>query len=576
MTETRTDRATDIQWPALTLAGRARAEALDELDSMPQPGEWVEYKSLGRLLIIGSADDALPLAEVLKDHLDCALLATSPPSEPPETAPAVRYLDGRPRDLTGYLGAFKLNVEVDRGRVLEAAAAFATESGIFDLVLDLDGSGGMRMDEPPPGYFLAVTEARRQQALEELPDMVGEFQKPRFFAYDPEICAHGARGMAGCSNCLLACATEAIISVGDKIEVNPYLCQGCGSCTTVCPSGAIQYQAPASGDLIDAARRLLKTFREFADNDNDNDNDNARVPELLLYSEGSAEEQLAEAASRLPEYVLPIAVEDVGAIGMETWFSALAFGAGRVLLLPGPEPAPAKIEASKSMIRVAERIFGALSDPHCAERIVWLENAADAASLEAVPPMVTAPATFGGLGGKRELIRRALETLHEQAASPSAVAALPLQAPFGAIEVDRDACTMCMGCVSVCPASAVQGGGDLPRLQFREDQCLQCGLCEKACPEDAITLQPRMDFQAHLDPALQILNEAPMHHCPDCGKAFATEQMIKRMTQRLSGHWMFQDDTARKRLLLCEDCRIKRLHDDQGEVTIDVHRDKGS
>ena len=414
MTETRTDRTDDIQWPASTLAGRARAEALDELDSMPQPDEWVEYKSLGRLLIIGSADDALPLAEVLKDHLDCSLLATSPPSEPPETAPAVRYLDGRPRDLIGYLGAFKLNVEVDRGRVLEAAAAFATESGIFDLVLDLDGSGGMRMDEPPPGYFLAVTEAGRQQALEELPEMVGEFQKPRFFAYDPEICAHGARGMAGCSNCLLACATEAIISVGDKIEVNPYLCQGCGSCTTVCPSGAIRYQAPASGDLIDAARRLLKTFREAADKVNDN----AQVPELLLYSEGSAEEQLAEAASTLPEYVLPIAVEDVGAIGMETWFSALAFGAARVLLLPGPEPAPAKIEASKSMIRVAEQIFGALSDPHCAERIVWLENAADAASLEAVPPMATAPATFGGLGGKRELIRRALEALHEQASQP--------------------------------------------------------------------------------------------------------------------------------------------------------------
>lgn len=576
MTETRTDPADEIQWPASTLAGRARAEALDELDSMPQPEEWVEYKSLGRLLIIGSADDALPMAEVLKESLDCALLATSPPSEPPETAPAVRYLDGRPRDLTGYLGAFTLNVEVDRGRVLEAAAAFATESGTFDLVLDLDGSGGMRMDEPPPGYFLAVTPGKRQQALEELPQMVGEFQKPRFFAYDPEICAHGARGLSGCSNCLLACATEAIISVGDKIEVNPYLCQGCGSCTTVCPSGAIQYQAPASGDLIDAARRLLRTFREAADKVDDSVDENNQAPELLLYSEGSAEGQLAEAASTLPEYVLPIAVEDVGSVGMEAWLSCLAFGAARVLLLPGPEPAPAKVEASRSMIRVAEQILGALSDPHCAERIVWLDSAGDAASLEAVSPMTRAPATYGGLGGKRELIRRALAALHEQAEAPATMAALPPQAPFGAIEVDRDACTMCMGCVSVCPASAVQGGGDQPRLQFREDHCLQCGLCEQACPEDAITLQPRIDFQAHLDPRQQILNEAPMHHCPDCGKAFATAQMIERMTQRLSGHWMFQDDTARKRLLLCEDCRIKHLHDDQGGVIIDVHRDNGS
>src|SRR6056297_3311196 len=567
MTETRTDRADDIQWPALTLAGRARAEALDELDSMPQPDEWVEYKSLGRLLIIGSADDALPLAEVLKDCLDCSLLATSPPSEPPETAPSVRYLDGRPRALTGYLGAFTLNVEVDRGRVLEAAAAFATESGNFDLVLDLDGSGGMRMDEPPPGYFLAVTEAGRQQALEELPEMVGEFRKPRFFAYDPEICAHGARGMTGCSNCLLACATEAIISVGDKIEVNPYLCQGCGSCTTVCPSGAIQYQAPAAADLIDSARRLLGAFRQHVDDD--------QAPELLLYSADSAHSQLAAVAATLPEHILPIAVEDAGALGMDTWLSCLAFGAARVLLLPGPAPAPAKVEASKGMIKVAEPILEALSDPHCAERIAWLNDPGDAVALKPISPMVATPATFGGLGGKRELIRRALGALHEQARAAKAIVPLPPQAAFGAIKVDRDACTLCMGCVSVCPASAVQGGGELPRLQFREDHCLQCGLCEKACPEDAISLEPRMNFQAHLEPEQQILNEAALHHCPDCGKAFATEQMIERMTERLSGHWMFQDDRARQRLLLCEDCRIKQMWDQEGGG-IDVHRGEGS
>lgn len=567
MIQTPADPVDGIEWPATTPAGLARAAALAEFEPMPEPMEWVEYHSSGRLLIIGPADDAWPLAETLSKHLTCAMLATSPPTEPPDAPPAARYLDGRPRDLTGYLGAFSLNVEVDRGRVLGAGPAFGIESGIFDLVLDLDGSGGMRMDEPPPGYFRALTEAQRQQALEELPQMIGEFQKPRYFAYDPEICAHGARGLAGCSNCLLACATEAIISVGDKIEVNPYLCQGCGSCTAVCPSGAIQYQAPARADLIDSARRLLKTFRENVDD--------GPAPELLLYSADSAQAELAAVAATLPEHILPIAVEDAGSVGMDAWLSLLAFGAARVLLLPGPEPAPSKVQASKSMIKVAEPILGALSDLHCAERIVWLDNSGDAASLQPIAPMVTTPATFSGLGGKRELIRRALEVLHGQAASPKDVAPLPPQAAFGAIEVDRDACTLCMGCVSVCPASAVQGGGDLPRLQFREDHCLQCGLCEQACPEDAITLQPRMNFQAHLEPEQQTLNEAPMHHCPDCGKAFATEQMIERMSERLSGHWMFQDDRARKRLLLCEDCRIKQMWDQEGGG-IDVHRGKGT
>jgi len=567
MTQTPAEPVDGIAWPATTPAGRARAAALADSEPMPEPMEWVEYRSSGRLLIIGPADDAWPLAEMLSEHLACTMLATSPPSSPPDTAPPARYLDGRPRDLTGHLGDFSLNVEVDRGRVLDAGPAFGIESGTFDLVLDLDGSGGMRMDEPPPGYFRALTAAERRHALEALPHMTGEFQKPRYFAYDPGICAHGARGLAGCSNCLLACATEAIISVGDKIEVDPYLCQGCGSCTTVCPSGAIQYQAPAAADLIDSARRLLGAFREHVDDD--------QAPELLLYSADSAHSQLAAVAATLPEHILPIAVEDAGALGMDTWLSCLAFGAARVLLLPGPAPAPAKVEASKGMIKVAEPILEALSDPHCAERIAWLNDPGDAVALKPISPMVATPATFGGLGGKRELIRRALGALNEQARAAKAIVPLPPQAAFGAIKVDRDACTLCMGCVSVCPASAVQGGGELPRLQFREDHCLQCGLCEKACPEDAISLEPRMNFQAHLEPEQQILNEAALHHCPDCGKAFATEQMIERMTERLSGHWMFQDDRARQRLLLCEDCRIKQMWDQEGGG-IDVHRDRNA
>src|SRR6056297_620360 len=339
MTQTPAEPADGIAWPATTPAGRARAAALADSEPMPEPMEWVEYRSSGRLLIIGPADDAWPLAEVLSEHLACTMLATSPPSSPPESAPPARYLDGRPKDLTGHLGDFSLNVEVDRGRVLGAGAAFGIESGTFDLVLDLDGSGGLRMDEPPPGYFLATDPAGREKALEELPQMVGDFQKSRYFSYDPEICAHGASGMTGCSNCLLACATDAIVSIGDKIEVNPYLCQGCGSCATVCPSGAMQYQAPTVVDLIDSSRRMLNTFHDHAGD--------APAPEMLLYSDESAQPELLAHAAALPEHVLPLAVEDVGSVGMDAALSLLAFGAARVFLLPGSSPAPSKVQASR-------------------------------------------------------------------------------------------------------------------------------------------------------------------------------------------------------------------------------------
>ncbi|MFW5815641.1 MAG: 4Fe-4S binding protein [Wenzhouxiangella sp.] len=545
--------------------GKARAAALADFDPPPEPMEWVEYRSEGRLLIIGPADEAWPIAEQLKGDLKCTMLATAPPSEPPDRAPPARYLDGRPRELSGYLGEFSLKVEVDRGRVLEAGPAFGIDPGTFDLVLDLDGSADSGVDEPPPGYFRVRSEADLARALAELPGLVGEFQKPRFFAYDADICAHGARGQSGCRKCVDACATGAVFSLGEKIEVDPYLCQGCGSCVAVCPSGAMRYTAPSSEDLLDSVRRLLVAYREHA-------GAAAPAPDVLLYSAESAADILAARASELPEHVLPVAVENAGSVGADSWLAILAYGAGRVILLSGSEPAPTLDDATHRQIDIYRPILTGLGDPHSAERVRFWAGSVEAAAVAApLAPMTTTPATFAALGTKREILRQALGHLHAEAGSERVeTVALPSSAPFGEIKVDSDACTLCMACVSVCPVSAIQGGGDLPQLYFREDHCVQCGMCESSCPEDAIRLQARMHFPAHLAPARRLLNEEEMHHCDGCGKPFATRKMMASMVRRLQGHWMFQGEEALARIRLCEDCRIQRMYEDEGGVV--AHR----
>ncbi len=541
--------------------GRARAAALAEFDPPPEPMEWVEYHSEGRLLIIGPADEAWPIAEQLKPHLKCTMLATEPPSEPPDKAPPGKYLDGRPLALSGYLGAFTLKVEVDRGRVLEAGPAFGIDPGTFDLVLDLDGSADSGVDEPPVGYYRVRSDADRDRALTELPDMKGDFQKPRFFQYNPDICAHGARGLSGCRKCVDACATGAVISIGEKVEVDPYLCQGCGSCVAVCPSGAMRYAAPSSEDLLDSVRRLLAEFRDEA-------GEEAVAPDVLLYSAESAAGILAECAPALPEHVLPVAVEDVGSVGADTWLTILAYGVGRVILLSGPEPAPTLADSSTRQIAIYQEILKGLGDEYADQRITfWPGRPEPDAVNSSLSAMVAQPATFAALGTKREIIRQALAHLHAQAGSDVAEnVKLPSSAPFGEIAVNSDACTLCMACVSVCPVSAIQGGGDRPQLFFREDHCVQCGMCEASCPEDAIELNARMAFAAHLEPAKRLLNEEEMHHCDGCGKAFATRKMMESMERRLKGHWMFQDAEAIARIRLCEDCRIQKMYEDEGGV----------
>jgi len=52
--------------------------------------------------------------------------------------------------------------------------------------------------------------------------------------------------------------------------------------------------------------------------------------------------------------------------------------------------------------------------------------------------------------------------------------------------------------------------------------------------------------------------EAPFH-CVSCGKPFATQKMMTRMTEKLQGHWMFQSSDALRRVQMCGDCRVRDM-----------------
>lgn len=113
-----------------------------------------------------------------------------------------------------------------------------------------------------------------------------------------------------------------------------------------------------------------------------------------------------------------------------------------------------------------------------------------------------------------------------------------------------------MSCTSVCPAGALSAGDDMPRLVFHEANCVQCGICSNACPETAIRLESRL----LADPALRrqpaTLHEEAPFCCVSCGKPFATRRVIDNILDKLAGHAMFQSERARRRLQMCEDCRV--------------------
>jgi ferredoxin len=95
-----------------------------------------------------------------------------------------------------------------------------------------------------------------------LRELVGEFEKPKFFDYKQKLCAHSRNEVVGCNACIEVCSAEAISqrqgAPADRRQ--PNLCVGCGACTTVCPTGALGYTYPRAPEQGRKLRTLLSTY----------------------------------------------------------------------------------------------------------------------------------------------------------------------------------------------------------------------------------------------------------------------------------------------------------------------------
>lgn len=536
--------------------GEARLAALQAAAEVEvEPTSIVAYRSAGHVVIIGGELDALECADVLREHLHCTLFVLkSANGTLTDTATRARgdearvlMLRGESCTITGHLGQFDARLKLATGEEVSPASLTRPEHPFFDLVLDLRREPAIRHELPPFGYYApAGSSERLLSMLNDLPDMVGEFEKPKFFNYNTDICAHGNSGIKGCTRCLDACPTGAIRSIGDLVDIDPYLCQGAGTCTSVCPTGAMTYAYPGPRDQIVRVKRMLSAFRQAG----------GSAPVLMFHDEEAGAARLHQLAASLPARVLPVQVGEIGAVGMDTWLAALAYGASQVVLLDTDDLAPTVRSAMQAQLDYTRPLLDAMGLD--GNRLVWLSTDADPHMLLAEPrqPAVATPATFDTFNEKRGSLRLALEHLHAQAPEQATLVALPQGAPFGQVQVNRNACTLCMACPQVCPTRALSDAGDKPELSFTEDLCVQCGLCAKACPENAISLESRylFDWEARRKP--RVLNEEAPFHCIKCGKPFATQSVIGRMVEKLSGHHMFQSEESLARLKMCGDCRV--------------------
>lgn len=509
-------------------------------DTWVNPTSLVSYKSAGFVLIVSeSMQQAQSIISRLNNDFTWHYLLQNKTTA---DASIVNTNYGNLVAIGGYLGGFEVTASIDD----KTKDLMVNEKGkYFDIVIDLISNVAIA-PVPPLGYYALDVDAENTETFAEINQLIGVFDKPKFFNLDTALCVHSRNKTNLCQRCIDVCPADAISSNGDSIQVSPNLCHGCGGCSSACPTGAISYAYPTIEDNAKKMHVLVATYLKAG----------GKHAKLLFYTADNE-----TSLPKIDDNILPLALEEIGYLGLETFIYAFCLGVESIIVHGADEPEQTS-QSLRKQINLTHKILQSLGYQSQNEFVTLTKDISQVVNYHTTPLSDTIGLIY--LSNKRNRIFAMIDFLyaHKQTSTPLLQCDFNLDkddAYFGEVVIDKELCTLCMACTSICPPEALSSGNiDKPVVNFQESLCVQCGLCVKSCPEQAMQLNARLVFDSEQRISKRCLNQDKPFKCVDCGKVFGSSQVVQKMMDKLKGHSMFKGDKL-KNLAKCEDCRVKAL-----------------
>ena len=281
------------------------------------------------------------------------------------------------------------------------------------------------------------------------------------------------------------------------------------------------------------------------------------TPVILFHDADEGAAMMSPMGRGLPAHVTPVELNEVTLLSFDLMASTLAYGAEQILVLAGGNRDD-RLAGLQQQTGYLETLLTGLGYDSGAVTIVD-ERDPDALCQTLYAIQQREAASFLPVGGSQSL-RRWRYIISTG------------RAPFGAVSIDVDGCTLCLACVGACPAGAFADNPDAPMLSFTEQTCIQCGLCRSTCPGSVITLEPRINFASSANSSIVLKEEAPFE-CISCGKLFGARSSVERTNERLVKHPMFAGNIAAlNRLRMCEECRVLAQFTNEQPMAQDTQR----